>query len=178
VSKSKHFFATRKDLELGILRIEDKMDLQYVECLSCESSSFVRYASILEVSTLGVNLSGDHLKPSFLVMARSATVAIERISLRKGGIRYSVTQQGNEGSIVFQPGGLYSGLALVAGHLSTIHHDPFSLELLKGYSGSVFRGFKQVRSFWVGPEALGILDSGGRLVTMGIDEPIEYDLKR
>lgn len=174
--QAKHLFATRRDLELGSIAIERQQELQYVDCSAAESASPIRYDSLLDLPDLGVNRTGNHLLPAFLVMPRKARVHVQSVPQRKGGVRYVVDQLGNPGSIVFQPGGMFEAKCLVAGHIGTIHDDPGARQLFRTFSAVVTKGFKKVRSYWVGPEALSLLHSGFRLVAMGPDEPPEYDL--
>jgi hypothetical protein len=52
------------------------------------------------------------------------------------------------------------------------------MKLYREFTRAVTKGFKKTGNYYVGPEALRLLDSGIRLITMGTDEPVEYDLKR
>lgn len=174
----KHLFGTKRDFEPGIARIEEQLELRYVLCTFSEKSEITSYLTLLDYEDLGVNRSGDHLTPAILIVPRTASVHVETVPQRGGGNRFSISQSGNTGSIVFQPGGIYQENALVAGHISTIHQDTLSTRLFADFSRALLRGFRKVRSYRVGPEALQLLDGGTRLLTINAREPQEYDLKR
>jgi len=160
----KNLFATRGDLEPGLADAERSRELRHVSLAGMEG--------------LGISRTGNHLEPSYLVAPRNVAVAARAVPQRKGGVLFALDQMENPSTFVFQPGGIFEQQCLVAGHIGTIHEDPIGKELLQDFSRAVTRGFKKVRSYWVGPEALTLLDSGVRLVTISAKEPSEYDLSR
>jgi hypothetical protein len=105
---------------------------------------------------------------------RSSTKKIEKCD-----VRFSLGQESNPESIVFQPGGLFDGERfLVCGHVGTISRTPVALRLYKSFVKSVTDGFQRIGSYRVGPAALRLMNSGCRMVTIGVHSPSEYDLKR
>lgn len=178
-SPQAHFFATRRDLEPGIQRIEAARALKYALCNLYEANAPKTYGSLLLVEDLGVSGTGDNARsPAYLVVTASESFHIEPVPQRRGGLRYSLSQQGNPRSIVVRPGGLYQDRCLVVGNVGTVSEHPDAVSLYREFLRELMRGFKKIRSYLVGPDALGLMDEGKRLVTMGVDEPPEYDLKR
>lgn len=96
-----------------------------------------------------------------------------------GAIRYDLSQQSNPDSITFLPGGIFEGQkVLVCGHIGTVSSSPDSLSLFRAFVTSVTKGFVEIGSYRVGPEAGQLMDQGYRMVTIGIGSPREYDLRR
>jgi hypothetical protein len=192
MSKQKHIFATRSDLEPGLSLIDSQRQLKYVAlCLYSATSrgtfivvphkspEFESYTSLLGVDRLGINLTGQHVTgEDYLVLDSGKELEIEAVPQRKGGVHYFAGQLLNPSSICFAPGGLYQNQCLISGRIATISEDLESIKLYREFTRAVTKGFNKVGNYYVGPEALRLLDQGMRLITMGMDEPIEYDLKR
>ena len=66
---------------------------------------------------------------------------------------------------------------LLAGQIGTASGDGASLRLFLAFSRIVRSQFVKVKSYWLGSEAVQLLDSGGRLAATP-NAPPEYDLKR
>lgn len=177
MSKQTHIFATRVDLEPGLKLIEFQRSLRYVVLQLYKSSEYQVYRSLLEVDQLGINTTGDHTRADhYLVVGATVEVKMRAVPQRKGGVHYFVNIDPT--SITFWPGGLYEKRCLISGDIGTASDDPDSIKLYREFTRAVTKGFKKVGNYYVGPEALRFLDQGVRLITMGIDEPVEYDLKR
>lgn len=174
-----HFFATRADMAPGIERIESERRLQYVLCDEYEVRQPRAYSSLLEVGDLGTNRTGKAIDaPMFLVMDDAEPLMVQPIERPGGGTRYAVTQEGNPRSIVIASSGLYQETTLVAGKVATVSEHSGAIALYKLFVRELTRGFKKIRRYLVGPQALRMLDEGGRLVTIGVRSPAEYDLRR
>jgi hypothetical protein len=136
------------------------------------------HGSLLLANGLGMSKTGDAARSvTYLAMSAGDNVHVEVVPQRKGGVRYSLTQLGNPTSIAIKPGGIFENGSLVAGSVGTVSEHAESIALYNDFKRSVTRGFDKVRSYLVGPGALRLLRNGIRLVTMGVDESIEYDLK-
>ena len=187
-----HIFATRGDLEQGLPLIESQRPLKYVALnryavnstgksivVPHKSPEFEEYDSLLDVPSLGVNPTGDHITGDhYLILRKDSEVRFESVLQDKGGIHYFVDQSLNPASITFLPGGLYQSQYLICGHIGTTSEHPESIEIYKSFTKAVTKGFMKVGNYRVGPEALRLMDQGIRMITMGIREPPEYDLKR
>jgi hypothetical protein len=144
-----------------------------------KSPDFETYESLLNVDRLGINPTGQHnTGDDYLVIEGTNDIRLRSALQRKGGIHYFVDQEFNPKSICFAPGGIYEERNLISGRIGTASDDPDSLELYKTFTKAITKGFKKVGNYKVGPEALSLMDEGTRMVTMGIDEPPGYDLKR
>lgn len=144
-----------------------------------KSPEFEEHDSLLNVPSLGSNATGDHITgQDYLIVDKDTEIRFESVVQRKGGIHYFVTQELNPISITFSPGGLYQDRYLICGHIATISEHPDSIELYKTFRKSLTKGFKKIGNYKVGPEAQRLMDQGVRMITMGVDEPPGYDLKR
>lgn len=173
-----HFFATRADLEQGLRLIESTRPLIYALRRLYKTPDYESYDSLLTLDRLGTNISGQHnLGDDFLIIERTNDVRIRSVIQRAGGIHYFVDQEFNPKSICFAPGGIYAERNLISGRTGTVSGDPDSIELYKRFTKALTKGFKKIGNYKVGPEALSLMNQGVRMVTMGVDEPPEYDLK-
>lgn len=178
MSKQIHIFATKADLIPVLKLTESQRKIKYVRYDIYKSPDIPIYESLLNYKNIGINTTGDHNSGEiFLIMDKDNTVKFEKTNNILGVTKYSVNQTVNPDSVTFQPGGLFKNRFLICGHIGTSSDSVISSELLKQFSKIIKKGFKRVRSYYVGENAIELLKSGLRLITMGIDEPTEYDLQ-
>jgi len=169
-------FATRSDLEPGIRIVEANRKLQYVLCGLFDRPATTSYSSLLAVEGLGTSEYSDHIRgPRFLVMSAFRGVEVRVVPQRRGGTKYAVDQEANPSSIAILPGGLFENRCLLAGQIGTAAEDEEALALFRDFGKLVTKGFKRVKGYAIGPEALSLLQRGVRLTTSA-DTPREYDL--
>lgn len=182
-TKLVQFFATAADLEPGFRSIESKGRLTLAEQRYYESKSVQTIDSLFSIPNLGKVI--DRRSPRYVVQtavkgfhpARVVQVGKKKdfppkvamvsalIGIRPPGgkVVYDVQLVNHSTGIIFAPGGFWNPATLVAGEIATIHDTPASMELYNLFRKELVRGFTSVGSFEVGPEALAILKSGGRL---------------
>ena len=171
-----HVFATREDLVARAGDIEAS-PIQYVDCDELDGR-VQTYRSIVEIPDLGTNKTDSHMTGArYLVIRNGVKPVVRTIPQRKGGVRYSLDQRSNPQSIVFWPGGSHESDVLICGHVGTISEDRRSVELYESFCRGLLRTFVEIKGYHVGPEALGLLKAGGRLVTVSVRSPIESDLR-
>jgi hypothetical protein len=173
-----HFFATKLDLEPGLDRIEAKHDLQYARCGHYSKDVAEVFATWWDIPDLGLNSTGDHLGTAYLVLPKSEKVTLEKNSLKDGRTVFVLDQRLNPLSWVFRPGGKFGEEALICGHIETCSDSSKAAELRRDFAEAVVKGFERIGNYRVGPKAAELLDSGFRLVTIGVGSPREYDLRR
>jgi hypothetical protein len=81
---------------------------------------------------------------------------------------------------MFHPGGLYDKNILIGGEVAVYSWTPKEQPLYSSYVRLMTKGFVGIpdwcnRKWWVGPEALEMLRSGGRLLTGSVDAPDTYE---
>jgi len=172
-----YLFATKSDLEPGLRSIESQRDLKYILMGSFETAEINVIKSAFEITDLAISTKGDHVhEDSYLVMDSEAELNIREIPQRRGGNRYIVDGLINPHAIVFRPSGRFTNLAVIRGEIDGSNDDPISMGLYKLFVAEITKGFKKVKTYYVGPEALSL--SKGRIrLTHSIHTSSEYDLK-
>lgn len=171
-----YFFATRKDLDPGIRSIEAKSRLRYVLMGSFDSPEIVSYQSALDLPDIGFSIHGDQAhERSYLVMHDDEEVVERQVPQKRGGTRYFVDQMLNPDSLMFRPCGIFTNIAIIRGEISTLGGTQAALDLYNDFSKTLVTGFKKVKSYYLGPEALKLAQGRIRL-THAVHVPSEYDL--
>jgi hypothetical protein len=91
-------------------------------------------------------------------------------------MKYAIDQAEHPASITIHPGGIYQDRCLLAGQLGTIATDDDVLSLFRDYSSHLTKGFRRIRGYRVGREAMELANRGVRLTT-GARAPVEYDTR-
>lgn len=178
MSRQLHFFATKFDLVTGIKTIESVRRLKYSNAGLLKTANPIVYNSVECIDDFGVNKTGKHLSPYYLVINENKEFSLIKILQFDGTVCYSLSQNANESSIAFSPGGIYQNRFLICGHIGTIKTENIeSIELYKQFKKSMLKQFKKIKGFYVGPEAMNLYYNGIRLITMGVDESEDDDLK-
>lgn len=173
----KDFFALKEELVPRITKLENEIELFYFRCGLFEKEPS-GCKSILDYSELGKNFYGDHIhNDRFLVIKGTERVNVRAVNQVTGEINYAIDQLENKHSIIFEPGGIYKEMHLVHGCITTISRDPNSINLFNFFSKNILYGFKKMGAFYVSEGAIRLNEKGGRLVTISINSPEEYDLK-
>ena len=177
MSRQTHFFATKADLLPRLALIESQRSLKYVRLATYYSSRIPTYETLLNYQKLGTNTTGDHHSDDlFFVMDKATEVRFEKTRLFLGISAHVINQVTTPETITFQPGGLFKNRYLICGHIGTASDSDISIDLYKHFSTALTNGFEKVGSYYVGENAMELLHTGMRLITMGIDEPTAYDL--
>jgi hypothetical protein len=176
------FFGTATDLRAGALAAEATVSVDYLLHEMRDDRVQTVFPSLTQVPEFGQSARGEVSgSPQYFIFKRggvgkSSVPRPRAIPQRRGGTKY--TADPNQHCLILRCGGLHAASgALVAGELQ-LPLDPSSTAngLFDVYCRELFRGFRKVRMYWLGPEALEGLSSGQRLVTIGVRSPREYDL--
>ena len=111
---------------------------------------------------------------AFLVCEQETPVNL-RPSQGSTGERVCVDQMANPDSVAFTPGGIWNEDVVLHGRIATASESQISQALMKRFQAAIKRTFSKLKAFYVGPKALGLLESGKRL-TMLAQSPREFDL--
>lgn len=176
-NKQIFIFSEISDIEPILSEVESHMKLHYFKTGLFDDSTIPRYDSFLKFPNLGLVSNGDwnHID-SYLVIPYEKNVNIREIPQTNGGVKYAVDQKTNNESLFIKLGGIFNEEVLVAGVISTISKDEYSLKLFKLFSDKIKKRFSKIGTFFVGNNAKKRLESGVRLVT-NEHSPSEYDLK-
>lgn len=179
MSRGVGFFATRADLEPGLLRIERDQSLKFVPYVD-PGPAPPEYRSLLrEVPDLGQARSDDHnTGHCYVALPGAGSVAVRSISQRGGRVSHLIDVDSLVGAVLLRLGGVHGDRALIAGDVSAVGKGPDASLLERRLARELTRGFEKVKGWRVGPEAAALLDAGWRLVTISLRSPAGYDLTR
>jgi hypothetical protein len=174
-----HFYATAADLLPVFEQVETKRILQYTRCGNFDAPEVVSFDSGILLPTLHQRLAHESAVagPSYLISERSTHITARKISLRDGGQHYAIDQLQNPDTTVLLHGGIYKEGVLLYGRVDTASKTKVALQLQGAFNRALQYHFKQIRAFWVGPNAERLLDMGWRL-TAAEQCPTTTDLRR
>lgn len=156
------FFATRADVN------------RVVEAWKVNDVHFVR-AGMFAGPQVETVLVLDPLE-SYLAVPSAAAVKVRAIPQRSGGVLYGVDQVENPQGVSIQTGGQVLDCQLVAGQIGASDSE-VSDRLYRLLVTTVRKHFDKIKSYYVGAEAVKLLDAGGRLSPTA-KSPKQYDLSR
>jgi len=161
------FFATRGDLITVVHEVTQARPVDFVHAgLFAEPRPQV----LVDVADLSAF-------EAYLVVDRGGVVSLRQVSQRKGGHMYAVDQLENPHTIVLHIGGVLADQHLIAGHIGTVGNSKQSDEMHSLFARVIRKRFEKIKSFYVGPEAAAMLDSGARLSATP-KSPMAYDRTR
>jgi hypothetical protein len=169
------FFATGNDLRLKLKSIESNRRIKYVRCGMYDSENYPVYNTVDDFPNLGISTSGEHTDGAFLVLDYNTDIILREVKQLSGGVKYPIDQRENSASIALWPGGLYGSDYIIHGRITTVH-DEASKDLYGYFVKNFTKGFEKHQEFYIGSEALKLAEKI-RMITININEPVEYDLK-
>lgn len=114
---------------------------------------------------------------AYLVYDKGLDITVRPVPQRKGGVKYAVDILENPHTVDLSCGGLLEGQRLIAGQVGTITTGKPAEEIYALFAKVIRRKFEKIKSYYVGPEAVELLDNGLRL-TPTAKSPETYDLVR
>jgi hypothetical protein len=171
------FFATANDLRPGLIVAQEKLPTDFLLQEMRDDRDLTVYESLADAPDFGHSLRGDVADSAQYFLFRRGRVPKPRaVAQQRGGTKYVVDPTPD--CLILRCGGLHEATgALIAGELQLpLEPSRRAEEMFDVYSTELLRGFRKVRLYWVGPDALVGLNSGQRLATIGVRSPREYDL--
>lgn len=161
------FFATHTDLVTVALEVMAFRQLEFFQGgLFTEPTPKV----LKDVRELGVC-------EIYIVVERGSPVSVRRVPQHIGGQKFAVDQIENPHAIALHTGGPFAGSHLIAGQVGTVGNNKQSDDLYALFRKVIQKRFEKIKSFYVGPEAITMLDNGARLSATPKAPPL-YDLVR
>lgn len=167
VKKLIPFFATHCDLVIVTREVIEICPVDFVSGGLCAEPKPVVLADIDDMSAFA----------TYLVVSHGSLVNLRAVVQRAGGQKYAVDQIDNPHSIMLHTGGKLTDQQLIAGQLGTVGNSKQSDELYALFARLIRKRYEKVKSYYVGPEAAAVLDSGARLSATP-KSPLGYDLIR
>lgn len=174
----RQFYATANDLLPVFEYIESKLQVAYTLTGLFADDVQTTYANGSNLPTLTkfLDVGSAVATPGYLVTEQSSPIRTREVQQNDGSRKYAVDQLLNPDSIVFQHGGLYSAEILLPGRIAKVLDTPATMKIQRVFSTILGESFTRVKAYWVGQEALVLLQQGARL-TASAGSPHEFDLK-
>lgn len=177
--KQIYFFGLKEDLLPMLALVESKGALKYVRTGNFlgdqVNDSVVTFGAGAELPNLGKATADQWTGcDSFLVSDPTTPINLRALQAI-GGDRVCLDQLENPDSIVFNPGGVWSDDVVLNGCIGTASESQVSQTLMKRFQAAIKKSFTKVKAFYVGPNALKLLESGIRLAG-AVQSPRELDL--
>ena len=178
MSRATQSYATRNDWSECLRMVEAQRPLAYTVSGLFDAEDPESFIGVDAVPNFGcATMSNSLLEPCYLVHDSDREIQTRQVPQRRGGLKYAIDQRLNPFAVGLRPGGLLTDDILIAGQLGTSTRDPASIELHKLIIRELKRRFVCIKSYWVGPEAVRLLDHGGRL-TISYTPDTTFDLVR
>ncbi len=168
------FYGTKIDMEPGLGRLEEIIEIKYVLAGLFDSPSAVSYATYRDIPDLGISLKGDKVHmPTYMLMHKNESVNIREVPQRRGGVKYAIDGCKNNALLFFKPSGEFKKAFLIPGEFAPGNTES-SLEVYSLFRKHFIKGFAAIKSFRVGPEATDMLDRGIPLTPSHRVDPVMY----
>ncbi len=161
------FFATPSDLKTVLNDVGKLISLDFVRRGMSDTSGICRMQYPFDLA--------QH--ESYLIISEGRNITANEVPQRQGGISYAIDQSQNPDSIDFKTGGFYNPTILLPGQMGTISSSCESLKLFEIFERTISKHFNKVMAYYLGAEALEVLDKGCRL-TASVKGSSIYDLSR
>lgn len=171
-------FGTKNDWGECLRLVEATLPLAYTLSGLFDVGEAATFIGVDQIADLGVcSKESSLLEPCYLVGDSGRDIRIRPVPQRRGGTKYAIDQRLNRHTIGLKPGGLRRDDMLIAGQLGPCTKDSASVELYNLILHGMKRRFVRIKSYWVGPQAAQLLDSGARL-TVSDTSHTTFDLVR
>lgn len=173
----RNFYATTDDLLPVFELVEKKHLVAYTKTglFHEEFQTSFPKGSTLPTLAKPVNVESAVTGPAYLVTEREIAVRSREVHQLDGSRKYAIDQLLNPDSIVIEHGGLCASNVLISGRVATVSNTPAALRIQRAFTAAMSKSFTRVKAYWVGPQAMILLQKGARL-TSDVRSPKEYDL--
>ncbi|MGO8996410.1 MAG: hypothetical protein ACLQVI_24105 [Polyangiaceae bacterium] len=172
------FFATGNDLLPVLEEVERVGPLHYARMGQFPKPEPETFSRGGELPRLGQATAESAISSeAYLVSEVAMQVHVRRIEGPGGAERFAVDQLANPDTVTLTPAGVWRGNVILHGRVATVSESPQSQALMRRFKRALEGRFTKVKAFWVGANALALLDAGKRL-TIGAQSAPEFDLTR
>ena len=158
-------YATEHDIQMIMADVNLSMPLLFVQMGLFDNADPIVLEDPFEL------LSHNN----YLVCEEKYNVRVRTIPQRNGGMKFGIDPMENINTVVLRLGGIFEHKRLISSDVSTTFTAKPGKEIFNLIAIAIWRSFKRIRSYHVGPEALELFDKGVRL-TPTAKSPEEYDL--
>jgi hypothetical protein len=177
-SKQLHFYATYNDIEKVLQQFEAQQSVIYVLAGLFDHDCPKSFGTYRAINSLSVSPDGDlNRMPGYLIANQLHKILVRKVPQKAGGQKFAIDQYLNPETLYFQSGGLFANKIIVPGKIGTIHQTTDSKKLYDLFSKIMSEHFCRIRSYYVGPEAHGLWESGMRL-GLSLNASRDLDLRK
>lgn len=177
-SKQLHFYATYNDIEKVLQQLEAQQSVIYVLAGLFDYDCPKSFGTYRAINSLSVSPDGDlNRMPGYLIANQLHKILVRKVPQKDGRQRFAIDQYLNPETLYFQSGGLFANKIIVPGKIGTIHRTTDSKKLYDLFSKIMSEHFCKIRSYYVGPEAHGLWESGMRL-GLSLNASRDLDLRK
>jgi hypothetical protein len=171
------FFSTAADIQPVLKRLQGNAPLKFVDTGVFETPNRPIYLDSGEIPNLGFSThETGSLSKAYMASLRDTMNHMHVYTTNSGEKRWSLRNSDTEGTVILTPAGLWKTM-LLPGNMSTLHKDGVSQQLMKWFQSALkAEGFIKADIWWLGKEALQMLNSGSRLSKTAEQSPPEFDL--
>jgi hypothetical protein len=159
-----NFYATYNDIGEVLEKFEAQEDVRYVQTGLFDNDCRQVFESYRAINSLAVSADGDanHV-PGYLIIGKAGQIVVRNVPQKTGGIKFAIDQSAIPDSLYFQSGGKYSDIMIVPGRIGIAYQTAIANRLFDAFAKLIRKNFKKVKSYYVGGEAYGHLQTGMRL---------------
>ena len=160
------YFATTDDFVLLVRCVMSHNEIQLVEC------------GLFDVPAIVILSTPNDVMPmtSYLVTNKGMKVSVRDVPQRNGSTKFAIDAKNNPDSITIRFGGEVNG-RLTPGFIGCGVDNEISKRIAFEFANVIKNKFEYIKSSYVGPEAVKMLDSGYRLSPTPNSSEV-YDLCR
>jgi len=170
------FYAVKEDLLPMLKALKSDSSVKYVRTggqLPEPSLTVVDHAK--DIPNLGKAASETGNFCDTFLVSKSEQQIVVRSARVLGQERFFIDQLHNPNTVTFTPAGIWNQDILLAGYVGTASGSEESQKLMKRFHSAIRKRFVKIKAYWVGHEALKLLQNGKRL-TIAVQSPPEFDL--
>lgn len=170
-------FATKNDM-ICILNSFQKLlsfDIKYVKAGNIPDNQPEVFFDAAEIPHLGFLKTDKHCTENYIILKKDISIVTKEINSQNRGVIHVVYDSMNDTCMSFSPSGFNStGDCLIHGQFAIINENDTSKEMMKIIKKALKNNCITVRGWYIGHEAEQ-LNGKVRFITIGVNEPIEYD---
>jgi hypothetical protein len=155
-------FATRADWLAGLEKLMANSGVTILARNRNSGDFATRIENLREEPNFGASEYGDQVRDAVYLIVPS-----------QGNDDVSSIDLSTSSCLVYRPGGVFTEKCLIAGQISS---SPESSPFYEAAATALTDGFKRIKAYLVGPEALKLLKSGARL-TYNFRASQDFDLR-
>jgi hypothetical protein len=132
-------------------------------------------ATLQDCNEIFASKTGDRVRDvGYIIMGNKRCPVVRRVANRKRQY-LMIEMSSNPSSVYLTPGGIYLERHVLRGEVATLGDDREAVALVRLFEQTYLKNFRYQHGYYLSDAAIELYKRGGRLLTMGYDEPLDYD---